>query len=260
MTWKILPLTEVAEVRLGRQRSPKNHSGNAMRPYLRAANVSWSGLQLDDVKSMNFTDAEMDTYRLQSGDIVLSEASGSPGEVGKPALWNGEIDDCAFQNTLIRVRPMAHDPRFLLHYFRYVALTGGFLPSSRGVGINHLGRTRLASWPTPLPTVDEQQRIVEILEDHLSHLDAAVMYSRDTGRRIDVARCQQSEYFARRAGGVQTTINEISEFVTDGDHNPPKRVPSGIPHVTAKGITLAGGIDLSVGTYVWLWQVGLAPP
>lgn len=184
MTWKILPLTEVAEVRLGRQRSPKNHSGNTMRPYLRAANVSWSGLLLDDVKTMNFTDAEMDTYRLQPGDIVLSEASGSPGEVGKPALWKGEIDDCAFQNTLIRVRPMAHDPRFLLHYFRYVALTGGFLPSSRGVGINHLGRTRLASWPTPLPTVDEQQRIVEILEEHLSHLDAAADHVSAARRRL----------------------------------------------------------------------------
>lgn len=144
-----------------------------MRPYLRAANVGWSGLLLDDVKMMNFTDAEMDTYRLQPGDIVLSEASGSPGEVGKPALWTGELDDCAFQNTLIRVRPTMHEPRFLLHYFRYVALTGGFLPSSRGVGINHLGRARLAGWRTPMPGLVEQQRIVEILEDHLFRLEAA---------------------------------------------------------------------------------------
>ena len=30
-----------------------------MRPYVRAANVGWDGLLLDDVKSMNFTDAEM---------------------------------------------------------------------------------------------------------------------------------------------------------------------------------------------------------
>lgn len=107
--WDVLPLTDVAVVRLGRQRSPKNHAGTHMRPYVRAANVGWSGLLLDDVKQMNFTDAEMDTYRMVSGDIVLSEASGSPGEVGKPALWSGEIEQCGFQNTLIRVRP-GEDP------------------------------------------------------------------------------------------------------------------------------------------------------
>lgn len=60
-----------------------------MRPYVRAANVGWSGLKLDDVKEMNFTDAEMDTYRLMAGDLLLGEASGSATEVGKPAIWNG---------------------------------------------------------------------------------------------------------------------------------------------------------------------------
>lgn len=144
-----------------------------MRPYLRAANVGWSGLRLDDVNHMNFTDAELDTYRLQPGDLLLSEASGSPGEVGKPALWSGEIVDCAFQNTLLRVRAREHEPEFLLHYFRYVALSGRFVPEARGVGINHLGRARLAGWMTPMPERHEQRRIVEILEEHLSRLDAA---------------------------------------------------------------------------------------
>lgn len=188
MTWPVMPLGKVAEVRLGRQRSPKNHSGDSMRPYIRAANVTWAGLDLADVKAMNFTDAELSTYRMEPGDIVLSEASGSPGEVGKPALWSGEIADCAFQNTLIRVRPDAHDPKFLLHFFRYQALDGRFVEHARGVGIYHLGRTRLASWPTPLPPLDEQRRIVDILEDHLSRLDAAQQTLTDSFRRLAALR------------------------------------------------------------------------
>jgi len=32
------------------------------------------------------------------------------------------------------------------------------------------------------------------------------------------------------------TVEQISVLVTDGDHNPPKRVSSGIPHLTAKSI------------------------
>jgi type I restriction enzyme S subunit len=172
-SWNTHRLDEIADIRLGRQRSPKNHQGPQMRPYLRAANVGWAGLKLDDVKSMNFSDSEMGIYQLSPGDVLLSEASGSPGEVGKPALWSGELDECAFQNTLIRIRPHDVDPSYLLHYFRYIALTGGFTGQARGVGIHHLGRARIARWLTPVPPPDEQRRIVDILEDHLSRLDAA---------------------------------------------------------------------------------------
>jgi type I restriction enzyme S subunit len=160
----LVRLDEVAEVRLGRQRSPKNHLGTQMRPYVRAANVGWGGLILDDVKTMNFTDGEMKVYRLKRGDLLLGEASGSPKEVGKPAIWNGEIEDCAFQNTLLRVRPRTADPRYLLHFFMHEARSGNFASQSRGVGIHHLGRKALASWRVPLPPLVEQQRIVRILD------------------------------------------------------------------------------------------------
>lgn len=176
--WPLARLDEVAEVRLGRQRSPKNHSGRQMRPYLRAANVGWMGLLLDDVKEMNFTDAELAVYQLEPGDLLLNEASGSPGEVGKPALWSGEIEGCAFQNTLLRVRPREHEPKFLMHFFRSIALSGQFIREARGVGINHLGRARLAGWPVPVVERSEQRRIVDVVEDHLARLDAADRYLR----------------------------------------------------------------------------------
>lgn len=160
----VVRLDSVAEVRLGRQRSPKNHSGTHMRPYVRAANVGWGGLLLDDVKSMNFTDEEMITHGLRPGDLLLNEASGSAREVGKAAIWGGEIEGCAFQNTLLRVRPLGPESRYLLHYFRYQAETGAFAAKSRGVGIYHLGQQALASWSTPLPSIDEQRRIVAVLD------------------------------------------------------------------------------------------------
>ena len=44
--WATLP--SIAEVRLGRQRSPKRANGPHMRPYLRAANITWEGLNLSE--------------------------------------------------------------------------------------------------------------------------------------------------------------------------------------------------------------------
>lgn len=152
-------LSDIAEVRLGRQRSPKNHVGDSMRPYLRAANVGWDGLLLDDVKEMNFTDREAETYELRRGDILLGEASGSQSEVGKPALWMEEIPGCCFQNTLLRVRPQSASAEFLLFYLRAEAQAGNFGKRARGVGIHHLGAERMAQWPIALPKPDVQKQI-----------------------------------------------------------------------------------------------------
>jgi type I restriction enzyme, S subunit len=165
-------LADVAEVRLGRQRSPKNHSGTNMRPYLRAANVTWKGLDLADVKSMNFSPAEVPTYELVDGDVLLSEASGSASEVGKPAVWRGEIEGCCFQNTLIRVRSQRAVPDFLRIVFLRDALVGKFAQAAPGVGIHHLGSSRLSDWVIPFPPLEEQKRIVAEVEARLSALDA----------------------------------------------------------------------------------------
>lgn len=234
--WKLRPLTDLAEVRLGRQRAPRNHSGVQMRPYLRAANVGWGGLRLDDVNAMNFTDAEMLTYRLEPGDILLSEASGSPREVGKPALWDGEIKDCAFQNTLIRVR--AHDaaPRFLLYFFKYLALSGQFVQQSRGVGIYHLSRTRLASWPTPDPPLREQWRIVDILEGHLSCLDAAERQLETTIIRA-AKLLETSLWRATHGQGSSVTLNEIAEVRLGRQRSPKNHSGDGMaPYLRAANV------------------------
>lgn len=214
--WELRPLTDIADVRLGRQRSPKNHSGTQMRPYLRAANVDWSGLKLDDVNQMNFTDEEMQTYRLEPGDIVLGEASGSPGEVGKPALWAGQIDNCAFQNTLIRVRSRGPEPRYLLHYFRYLAQSGAFASESRGVGIHHIGRTKLASWPVPVPPIEEQRRIVDLLDDHLSRLDAAERNLESVLRRLGSLERVGLEAITRRNAEAHVPLSALVERIETG--------------------------------------------
>jgi len=224
-TWRWDQLADVADVRLGRQRSPKVHTGDSMRPYLRAANITWSGLDLTDVKVMNFTDSEMTTYRLLPGDLLLSEASGSAGEVGKPAIWSGEIAECAFQNTLLRVRPRMVDPRYLFHYFRYQALTGRFVPESRGVGINHLGRTRLANWKVPVAPWHEQLRIVHFVEDQLSRLDRASSEVRATSARIGNLRRAHQLRLVLGAGRVE--LGDVDLGQLGGPEPPAAPLPAG---------------------------------
>ena len=158
----------ISEVRLGRQRSPKRATGPNMRPYLRAANVTWNGLDLSDVKEMDFSPSEFGNYKLERGDILLSEASGSPDEVGKPAIWDGDIEDCCFQNTLIRVRAQSQLVPYLFYHLLSDARSGALGRAARGVGIHHLGAERTASWAVAFPPLAEQRRIVAEVERRLS--------------------------------------------------------------------------------------------
>ncbi|EKN01372.1 restriction endonuclease subunit S [Acidocella sp. MX-AZ02] len=162
--WDAKRIDQIGTVQLGRQRSPRDHQGPNMRPYLRAANITWNGVDLTDVKEMNFSPSEFETYKLEAGDVLLNEGSGSAKEVGKPAVWNGEIKDICFQNTILRIRPHSYNPKLLQYCLLYIALTGKFIKNTQGVNIIHIGKAGLASFVIPVPPANVQETLLEEIE------------------------------------------------------------------------------------------------
>jgi type I restriction enzyme S subunit len=148
--WTWATPAQLGDVQLGRQRSPKNISNEYPTKYIRAANITAQGLDLSDVLEMEFRPAERERFTLKPGDLVLSEASGSAAQVGKPALWEEHHPPHCFQNTVIRL----------------------FSRVAGGVGINHLSADKFASLVLALPTLAEQERIVADVERRLSVTDA----------------------------------------------------------------------------------------
>ena len=94
--WAWVRVDEIGEVRLGRQRSATRQTGQYSTMYVRAANITNAGLDLSDVLKMDFTPEERERYRLRAGDVVLAEASGSAGQVGRAALWRDELQECCY--------------------------------------------------------------------------------------------------------------------------------------------------------------------
>ena len=186
--WALISIGDAGEVRLGRHRSPDKRTGRLATKYLRAANIGPSELRLDDVLEMDFTAEERARYRLQKGDVVLAEASGSSAKVGRAALWNDEIDECCYQNTVIRFRPHVTEPRYALLVFRHLAASGVFARTARGLGIQHLGSRRFASLDFWLPPAEEQIRIVQEATRRLAELADA-----EAALRSATARVQEQE-------------------------------------------------------------------
>lgn len=194
-----------------------------MRPYLRAANVTWSGLDLNDVKEMNFTEEESAVYELQVGDVLVAEASGSAAEVGKPAVWRGEIDGCCFQNTLIRVRTLGPLPEYLRYFLLSEAQSGRIGRASPGVGIHHIGAARLAAWRVPVAPLGEQQRLVAAIEEHLSRLGAAEA-AVESGATKLAALSRRVQDELTRLPGEHLLTGDVAE-VQGGIQKQPKRRP-----------------------------------
>ncbi|HVY33028.1 MAG TPA: restriction endonuclease subunit S, partial [Caulobacteraceae bacterium] len=160
-SWAWIKVAQAGLVQLGRQRTPKDHCGPHMRPYLRVANVYEDRISTADVKQMNFTPSEFETFELKHGDILLNEGQ-SLELVGRPAIFRGEVSGCCFQNTLIRfVASPAVDCEYALLVFLDHLHSGRFQRiATITTNIAHLGASRLSDVEFPLPPLAEQREIV----------------------------------------------------------------------------------------------------
>ncbi len=171
--WRWATVADVGDVDLGRQRSPKYHTGRNMRPYLRVANVFENRIDLSDVMEMDFPPEQYPKYRLAHGDILLNEGQ-SPELVGRPAMYRDEMPGVCFTNSLIRFRPrdgVVGD--FALLVFRSHLRSGRFRREARiTTNIAHLSTARFKSVEFPVPPPEEQKRIVAEAQRQESIIDA----------------------------------------------------------------------------------------
>jgi type I restriction enzyme S subunit len=249
--WTLTTVNVVGAIRLGRQRSPDKHTGVFPTAYLRAANIKNGALDLSDILKMDFTPKEQAIFGLHQGDIVLAEASGSASQVGRAAIWQNEIANCCYQNTVIRFRPHAVLAEYALLVFRHFRVAGIFAATSRGVGIQHLGAGRFAELAFPLPPSEEQRRIATEVQKRLANLigaqaslQSALQRSREQEREVLAAAVEGTLVssgviedvrvsVAQRSGSSDTTSTAAqSQLFNVGDEapiaiRPDRHLPSG---------------------------------
>ena len=172
VNWECKLVREVGSVQLGRQRAPKYHSGQYMRPYLRVQNIFEDRIDLSDVMEMDFPPDDFERYQLHFGDILLNEGQ-SPELLGRPAMYRDNLPGVCFTNTLIRFRAFNIVNRdFALLVFRYYMHCGRFRKEGTiTTNIAHLGAGRFAKIEFPLPPLEEQQEIARRVETLFAYAD-----------------------------------------------------------------------------------------
>lgn len=172
--WPMVPTGDVAEVQGGIQKQPKRRPVHNKAPFLRVANVLRGRLDLTDVHEVELFAGERERYCLAPGDLLVVEGNGSVEQIGRSALWQGEISDCVHQNHLIRVRPgPGLVPAFLAGYWNSPVTRRRLAGvASSTSGLYTLSTAKVKSVPVPVLPVGQQRKVLVELDLQLSIVDA----------------------------------------------------------------------------------------
>ena len=160
--WEVAALRHRYSQVLGKMLDTKRITGTNSLRYLRNTDVQWDRVNVTDLPVMDIVPGEYGRYTVQMGDLLVCEG----GEVGRCAIWTGELDVCGFQKALHRLRPLkvVRDmPRFM-YYALHAATKGNAFSDGHVSTIAHLTGDKLRAHPFPFPPVAEQAAIVRFLD------------------------------------------------------------------------------------------------
>lgn len=160
--WKFVRIDDLFDIQQGKALSPKARAGNSPRGFLRTANVFWGRLDLTAVDSMDFSDDEIARLRLVPGDLLICEG----GDIGRTAIWRGELPECGYQNHIHRLRAKNGEvePEFYMYWMHAaIHLLGLYGGDGNKTTIPNLSKARLGAFSVPHPPFDEQRRIARVL-------------------------------------------------------------------------------------------------
>lgn len=136
-------------------------------PYLRVANVFFDYIDLDDVQTIGVQQGEIEKTLLEKGDVLFVEGNGSPDQIGRVAVWEGQSAPMLHQNHIIKARPDKRKvlPRYCMYFFMTQAGRNQILSSAKTTsGLYTLSLSKIAGFMLPLAPLEEQQQFLQLVE------------------------------------------------------------------------------------------------
>lgn len=169
--WEVKRVKEIGLVVLGKMLDNVKSENKFLRSYLKSKNIGWLKVEDTNIEQMYFSVADMKSYRLKRGDILLSEG----GEVGKTAFWNDEIKECYIQNSVHKITVYKNNcARFFLYQSFLLGSIKYYDSIVSHVSIKHLTKEKLSRVSWVRPPLVEQVAIAEYLDDKIAQIDSIV--------------------------------------------------------------------------------------
>ena len=147
--------------------------------YITTSNVYWDKFELKNLKTMPFTENEIDKFTVTKGDLLVCEG----GDIGRSAIWNFD-EEIRIQNHLHRLRPYGRIYTKFYYYIMYLYKANGRI-NGNGIGLQGLSSNALHKIIVPVPPIEEQKRIVNNITSVLSLLEQIESQKQSLSSQID---------------------------------------------------------------------------
>jgi type I restriction enzyme S subunit len=210
--WQTKTLGDVCErVTVGHVGITSPHYRDEGILFLRTQNVGKAGLVLDDVKYVTSEfHASLKKSEVKAGDILMSRVITHTVHC---ALIPPELGPANCANVVL-VRPASGLlPEFLVYYIRSSEAQRHLLDRKVGSAQLVVNTTVVQTWPIPVPSLPEQQRIVGILDEAFDGIATA---KTNAEKNLQNARALfesylQTVFTQRGEGWVVRTISAVAK-------------------------------------------------
>lgn len=246
MNWPTAVLGDVAVViRNGIfAKRPSDQTSQDSSRILRISAVRGGQVNLRESKFVEgLTPDQVAKFSVDPGDLLITRYNGSRSLVGSAGIVPNHIGSVIHPDKLIRV-VVDKDrvlPSFINYQLQSESVRRHLEPRIRTTaGQSGIAGADVKSIPLVVPSLDDQQRIVEILEDHLSRLDKANGELSGSLVKVETLRRAALHFALQTArsepASVSLTIGEIAQ-VTSGmtplRSNPDFYVGGDVPWITS---------------------------
>jgi len=165
--WQKKQIKDFADVSYGLTVDSSRRKMETERPYLRVANVWRNAFDFSEIKTIGFSEGDEKRYSLLVNDVLVVEGHANVDEIGRAALWEGQIEGCLHQNHILKIRVRDEkeiNPKFLLTFINSPSGKNYMRSRAKSTsGLNTINSTVLNMMEVPIPPFEEQIEILKMI-------------------------------------------------------------------------------------------------
>ena len=138
-------------------------------PYICAKDVHFDGIDMSNLKTMYFSQSEMDMYEVRKGDMLIVEGGAGAGNC---SILRNNVKNIGIQNSIMIVRSNADVINSYICYFMSSIVRRGYVDFITNIAtIPHFTKEKVSRTYIPLPLLSEQRSIVSFLDAKCGKID-----------------------------------------------------------------------------------------
>ena len=233
--WEYKKLGEICDFRSGFA-FKSNKFTKIGEPIIRISDIQ--NEEIDDSNLVYFDPKsyteDLSKYLIYPDDILIAMSGGTTGKIGI-----NTSNRTYYLNQ--RVGVFRENKKYLNHRYLFYFLhtkSEESLKIAAGAAQPNLSTAQIKSFLIPVPSLSEQQSIVDYLDSAFAKIDAM---KANAEKALNEAKAlfqaSLKEMLEPKEGWVTSTLKDECYKITDGTHQTPKYYPSGYIFLSSKNVT-----------------------